>query len=290
MTKIDPRLIDVFPSQHDGYPSELAAMDTPAAMRESFGDAARDFPNSLWVEPRDWADVAAENDRLGLWPENYRIRRTNQSPTHECTCHALVQCMEIAWNRQQRLKLSGGEDFRSVQGHGMPVYFSALSIYAEANPRIRGGANLQTVIGIAVRRGFIPDKIQPQTGYRFQHSLTGTNGRGNAQQSAGDWVATKNFPSGWEQTARHFRPIEVINPESYEQIVSLVLNGICVAVGRSGHSIPYVRWHPGEKAMEYSDSYDVARYDSLATVKRAVGGAYAIVSTTVPDDWRKPGG
>lgn len=42
--------------------------------------------------------------------------------------------------------------------------------------------------------------------------------------------------------------------------------------------------------MEYSDSYDVARYDSLNTVKRAVGGAYAIVSTTVPDNWAKPAG
>lgn len=285
---INPQLIDVFPKYHDGYPDDLAAQDTPTAMRDAFGAAARDFPDALWVDPRDWADVAAENDRLGLWPENYRIRRTNQSPTHECTCHALVQCMEIAWNRQQRIKLAG-EDFRDVQGSGMPVYFSALSIYSEANPRIRGGANLQTVIGIAVRRGFIPDKIQPQTEYRFEHALTGTCGKGNAHQSAGEWVSVSRFPANWEQTARHFRPLEIVNPESYEQIISLVLNGICVVVGRSGHSIPYVRWH-GEKVMEYSDSYDVARYDSLNTVKRAVGGAYAIVSTTVPDNWAKPAG
>lgn len=287
---IDQTKIDVFPDQHDGYPADLAVLDTPGAMREAFADAARDFPDSLWVEPSRWADVAAENDRLGLWPENYRIRRTNQNPTHECTCHALVQCMEIAWNRQQRMKLAGGDHFRTVDGIGTPVYFSCLSIYAEANPRIRGGANLQTVIGIAVRRGFLPDKIQPQTDYRFAHTLTGTNGRGNAHQSAGAWVPVRDFPSGWEQTARHFRPIEVINPESYEQMISLVLNGICVVVGRSGHSIPYVRWHADEKVMEYSDSYDVARYDSLATVKRAVGGAYAIVSTTVPNDWRRPAG
>ena len=86
---IDPALIDVDLPEHYGYPPELAAEDTPDALWDAAGDAAREFPDALWIEPRDWADRARENDRHKTWAANYVDRFTNQSPTHECTCHAL---------------------------------------------------------------------------------------------------------------------------------------------------------------------------------------------------------
>jgi len=145
------------------------------------------------------------------------------------------------------------------------------------------------VMEIASRRGFLPDKIQPRD-YGFKHTLTRTNGKGNATQSGGDWVALRDFPPGWEETARHFRPLEVIFPSSFEETICLLLAGLFVCVGRRGHSIPYAGVDLAQKLIPYVDSYDVIRYDSFGLAKSTVGGSYAIASVTTPDDWTKPAG
>jgi len=290
---IDPRLIDYVLPEHDGYPVELAAEDTRQAMWDACGDAARDFPDALWIEPSEWDAVAAENDRLGTWPINYLDRFTMQQPTHECTTHALRACFEGARNRQRRIAvgppiLNQPPKLSKTAGS---VWVSCLSIYSEANPRIRGGANVRQVMEIAARRGFLPDKIQPRD-YGFKHTLVGTQGQGNQTQSGGSWVKLSDFPDGWQETAKHFKPLEVIFPSSYEETICLVLHGYFVSVGRSGHSIPYGRIvkEGGDKLMQYPDSYNLFRYDSMRTVKSTVGGSYAIVSVTAPDDWNKPAG
>jgi hypothetical protein len=172
--------------------------------------------------------------------------------------------------------------------HGS-VWVSCLSIYSEANPRIRGGANVRQVMEIAARRGFLPDEIQPRD-YGFQHSLVGTQGKGNATQSGGSWVAVRDFPDEWEATAKHFKPKEVIFPSSYEETICLVLNGLFVGIGVDGHSVPYGRLvkSNGERLIQYPDSYDLFRYHSMSKVKRTVGGSYAIATVTLPDDRLRP--
>jgi len=102
-------------------------------------------------------------------------------------------------------------------------------------------------------------------------------------------VSLSRFPRGWQETARHFRPLEVIFPESWEQIACLVLNGYAVGAGRDGHAVPYAIWNPTQRLLGYVDSYDVVRWDSERTIRKAVGSAYAIASMTTPDDWAKPG-
>lgn len=289
--QIDPKLIDVLlpPS---GYPDELAAEDTPDALRDVCGAASREFPESLWIDPKDWADKARENDRLGTWPMNYIDRFTNQDPTHECTCHSLSRNFEAARNRARAVSYAKGPqkgvryEESSVFGS---VWVSPLSVYAEANPRQWGGANVRQVLEIAVRRGMLPEKIQPAE-YGFKHDLQGTTGRGGINQSRGEWVSVSRFPDGWKETAKHFRPLEVIFPSSWEQAVCLVLNGLMVSVGRNGHAVPWAQWNATEQVMAYPDSYDVIRYDSKRTVQNAWQGAFAIASVTVPDDWSKPAG
>jgi hypothetical protein len=288
---IDPRLIDVEFPEHDGYPEELAAEDTRDVLWDCCGDAAREFPSHLWIEPKDWAAWSAENDRLGTWPIDYLDRFTNQSPTHECTTHALRACAESCRNRQRRIKLGppiAGQRL-PVSAQSASVWLSCLSIYSEANPRIRGGANVRQVMEIATRRGFLPDKIQPRE-WGFRHTLVGTQGKGGINQSGGSWVKLSQFPDGWQETAKHFRPLEVVFPETWEQTVCLVLHGYAVGVGRSGHSVPYARWIPSDNVMAYVDSYDLIRYDSVSSIKRTVGGSYSIISFTTPDDWDKPAG
>jgi hypothetical protein len=289
---IDPALIDVFPAVHDGYPDDLAAEDTTAAIRDACGSASRDFPDSLWIEPRDWPDKAAQNDQHKTWPMNYIDRYTHQDPTHECTTHSLTRCMEGCWNRQRGVSYPDGpkKGFRYPESAEFSsVWFSVLSVYAEANPRQWGGANVRQVMEIACRRGILPDTLQPRV-YGFKHTLHGTAGRGNNNQSSGEWVAVRDFPDGWEETAKNFKPLEVIFPESWEQAVCLVLNGMFVGVGRNGHAVPWGQWNPTEEVMAYADSYEVTRYDSLRTVKSAWQGSFAIASMSAPDDWTKPAG
>lgn len=287
---VDPSLVDVVFKHQTGYPAHLAAEDTQDALRDVCGATSRDFPQSMWIEPEDWADKARDNDKYNTWPMNYIDRFTNQNPTHECTCHSLRANFESCRNRQLGIIYPDGpkKDYRyDESGKYGSVWVSPLSIYAEANPRKWGGANVRQVLEIAVRRGFLPEAIQPHD-YGFKHTLVGTTGEGGKNQSHGDWVAVRQFPAGWQETAKSFKPLEVIFPESWEQAICLVLNGMVVSVGRNGHAVPWSRWQPGQDVMAYPDSYDVVRYDSLRTVKSAWQGAFAIASVTAPDDWKEP--
>ena len=287
---IDPKLIDVFPSEHDGYPDHLAAQDTTDVLRDACGAAARDFPDALWIEPRDWEAKARENDAAKTWAMNFIDRYTNQNPTHECTCHSLRTNFEAARNRARGVIYPEGpqKGFRYAESSAFgSVWMSPLSVYAEANPGQWGGANVRAVLEIAVRRGMLPDTLQPAD-YGFPHSLVGTSGDGNTNQSGGKWVSLSRFPEGWQETARNFRPLEVVFPESFEQAVCLVLHGYAVSVGRSGHAVPWCQWIADERLMAYPDSYNVTRYDSERTARSAWRGSFSIISTTVPNDWSRP--
>lgn len=289
---VDPSLVDIFPSDHDGYPAHLQAGDTPDVLKDICGNASREFPQSLWIEPKDWPDKCRDNDTHKTWPMNYVDRFTNQNPTHECTCHSLRALAEACRNRQRGVIFAEGpkKDFRYTESGAFgSVWLSPLSVYAEANPRQRGGASIRGVMEIACRRGFLPETTQPRE-YGFQHAIVGTAGKGNSNQAAGAWVAVGKFPAGWEETAKWFKPLEIIFPSSWEQAVCLVLHGFGVGVGRSGHAIPWMQWNCSEQAMAYPDSYDVIRYDSLRTVKSAASGSFAIATMTTPDDWLKPAG
>lgn len=297
--RIDPALIDrpLTPSKlvdgHTGYPDAVAAGDTRDVLFGACGEASRDFPEELWIEPKDWADKARDNDKYGTWPVNYLDRYTNQNPTHECTCHSLRANFEGARNRQRAVSYPDGPkvDFRyDESGQVGSVWVSPLSVYAEANPRQWGGAGVRQVLEIAVRRGMLPETKQPAE-YGFKHTLHGTTGKGGKNQASGSWVRVSQFPDGWEETAAWFKPKKVIFPSTWEQAVCLVLHGRLVSVGRNGHAVPYARFNVAENVMEYTDSYDVRRYDSLRTVKGcAANGSFSIDSVTAPDDWSKPAG
>lgn len=296
MTNINPNLVDVVLDAETGYSPERQAEDSRDEMMSMCAEAGAvitEFPQHMWIEPKDWADAAADNDRNRTWPLDYVDRFTNQDPTHECTCHALRACFEAAWNRQRRIAVGPPvpKQRLPISAQSASVYVSPLSIYAEANPGKTGGANVRQVLSIAAKRGFLPEpnEIQPRP-YGFKHTLHGTTGQGGVNQAKGPWVAVSKFPPNWQETAKFFRPLEYIFPDSYEQTVCLVLRGYGVGVGRNGHSIPYMKWKAAENLMEYTDSYDIFRYDSVSNIKRTVGGSYAIVTTTTPDDWLKPAG
>lgn len=296
MTKVSPALIDVVLPFESGYPEHLAKLDTRDALMQAAEDGGAiitEFPESWWIEPKEWPEVARYLTENKLWGMDYLDRFTNQSPTHECTCHSLRACFEAARNLARAISFGGpvaGERLPASATSGS-VWVSPLSIYAEANPRKTGGANVQQVLRIAAKRGFLPESIQPRD-YGFKHTLVGTTGKGGINQAHGKWVAVKDFPDGWQEgTAKHFKPLEYFFPENIEHAVCALLNRRLVGVGRSGHAIPWGKFDPDEKLFAYTDSYDVVRYDSWNTAKRCAGnGSFVIVTTNVPDDWDHPAG
>jgi hypothetical protein len=274
---------------HHGYPDDLAAGDTRDVLMSAAGPTSREFPKELWIEPKDWPDKARENDANHTWPINFIDRYTNQSPSHECTTHSLSRAFEGARNRQRGLIFPEGPKagYRYEHSKNGVVWMSICSVYAEANPSYWGGAGIRQVMEIAVRRGFLPDKLQPAE-YGFKHTLHGTSGKGNNNQSSGSQIRVSQFPDGWQETAKLFRPLQIIFPNSWEQAVCLVLHGRFVCVGRSGHAIPWGLYNVTSGAMAYPDSYDVTRFDSAGTVRSAWQGSFAIDTVTAPDDWSKP--
>jgi hypothetical protein len=146
------------------------------------------------------------------------------------------------------------------------------------------------VLQIALKRGFLPEKIQPHD-YGFKHTLQGTTGRGGKNQSSGDWVRVSQFPDGWQETAKHLKPLEIIFTQDWQKALCLLLHGRILGYGRNGHAVPPCYYNHKSQAIGYVDSYDVVRWDSLATFKRAVAsGVHCIESMTTPDDWMKPAG
>lgn len=280
------------PDGHGGYTPELEAADTPDALRLACGSALRDFPKGLRLTAKQREQKARENDTNGTWGINHLDRFTNQSPTHECTTHDLRACFEAARNKQLGLTFKEGpkKGYRYPQSARGSVWVSPLSIYAEANPGQWGGAGIMQVLNIACRRGFLPDKIQPRD-YGFRHYLQGTAGQGNSNQSSGKFVRVSGFPDGWEETGKLLMPDEVVVTEDWEEALDLIHWGHCLGYARKGHSIPPAVYNTASQAIGYVDSYDVVRWDSLATFKAAVrGGVYCIISVKTPDDWSKPAG
>lgn len=268
----DRKLIDYVYDDNTGYPDDLAAEDTTENLLMMGGT---EFPNELWIEPKHWKEYVADNkyDERGLWPENYRSRYTHQGGTHECTCHALIQCCEGCWNLQ-------------FGGLNNKVAFSQIGIYAIANPRQWGGANCRQVLRISMEHGLIPETIWDQD-KKYEHTLHGTCGKGNENNSSGSWVTERSNPEyfdGAKSTRQRFRPTEIIIPSSREQMACLIIHGRLVGVGRRGHSIPYNRlaWEPNQRSenptFPYPDSYDVIRYDSWSGAAASVSSSYCVWS------------
>jgi hypothetical protein len=171
------------------------------------------------------------------------------------------------------------------------VWLAPLSVYAEANPNVRGGAGCVQVLDIACRRGMLPEKEQPFD-YKFKHAIQGTAGGTSAKnQSVGSWLRLSDFPAGWNETAKWFKPKEVIVTTDPEAALCMLLHGLVLGYGRNGHAVPPAFYNFASKAVGYVDSYNRVLYDSWGTFASACrGGVSAVLSMTTPDDWMNPAG
>lgn len=272
---IDPATIDVS-HFNDGLAGGGSESDLYAA-------GAVNFPDKLRVPRSSWDDFIAQHDANKSAAIHYSARQTHQGSSHECVCHASVQCFEIAYNRQ-------------FAGKKYAFFGSPLGLYTRlTGGRQYGGSNVNDGLREMMARGVIPEHDGPEwlggkggQAARFKHTVHQTSGRSEAHWSTKGWVTPSQLPPGWEQTARHFRVIEAFYIPDREAHGSALCQGLCIVNGRQGHSIPHVQLvkSNGKYLSKYRDSYLRDLHDS----EGLWGGGYAISVVTSPDDPLKPAG
>lgn len=262
---IDPKLIDV-EFKFDGL-----TYDAPEDQLLAAG--AKQFPRELLIDRSEWDDRIAELDKTKQWAENYSGRFTAQNNSHECVAHASCQSAMVAFNRQ-------------YNGMGHDVWFSPLALYTRVTGGRRwGGSNVIDSMYEMIENGLIPDHDGPAgkntQAKKFEHTLHETSGRTEDWWPTSGWVTPRQLPDGWEETAKHFKALEVYTIPTREAHASALLRGWCICNGRNGHSIPHVSLvkDGGRYLSKYKDSYRVMRYDS----ERLWGGGFVIRSMTMWD-------
>tara|TARA_R110002074_G_scaffold401372_1_gene599345 strand:+ start:730 stop:1530 length:801 start_codon:yes stop_codon:yes gene_type:complete len=263
---IDPKLIDV-EFKFDGLKDDATEDQLLAA-------GAKRFPESLLIDRSEWDDRIEELDKQKQWAEDYSGRFTAQANSHECVAHASCQNAQIAFNRQ-------------YNGMDNDVWFSPLALYTRVTGGSRwGGSNVLSTMRQMMANGLIPDHDGPagknSQQKLFDHTLHETSGRTEDWWPTSGWVNPSELPDGWEETAKHFRALEVYTVPDRAAHASALLRGWCVTNGRNGHSIPHVRLQKdGNRYLsKYKDSYRVYRYDS----EKLWGGGFVIRSMTM---WNK---
>lgn len=178
----------------------------PDRLFASFGDSFDLIPE------KDWRELAEllKKENAGL--SSLVTRIYNQGNEGSCVGNAGAQAHEV-----MQAKLSGRDRV---------VAMSASSLYKQIGSSPNSGANVGDCIDAMRDVGILPLDT-PDNKRRFAHTMPHTGFR-------------TPFPSGWKDTAAKFAGIEGYECESVNAMVSAMLRGMCVQVGRAGHSILYL--------------------------------------------------
>ncbi|GIV50782.1 MAG: hypothetical protein KatS3mg038_1303 [Candidatus Kapaibacterium sp.] len=196
-----------------------------------YGDAVfADYEDSLGVIPEaEWQEHVEELERRNIGCEHLIVHIYNQGRVGSCTSHATCQAMMIA---------------AAVQfGRQRTPILSPISLYKRVARGPNSGSTIEDNVDEAMGRGVLPADVSEQSA-RFKHVMP-----------SGDWHA--RFPQGWEETARQFLLDEVYVCRSVAAVVSALLRGHPVIVGRDGHAICYVRptYRRGALSVIYANSW-----------------------------------
>ena len=170
-----------------------------------FEDIERPIPRN------EWEGIIAE--RAPLRP---LVQRIKEQQYGSCASHATTQAFEIAW-----CMAYGVEDW---------IEFSPMAIYPHVSSRANSGSTIGDNMRYITQSGLVPvpggEPFLERAGIPIY--VRGEN----------DYYG--RFPSGWQDTAKHFRAAEVFDVASVEGLVTGLLMGFPAVVGRSGHAICYV--------------------------------------------------
>ena len=241
----------------------------PTADDERYGD---EFPAALIIPRGEWQQWITSNQAAGFSLTLYNDTLNYQAPEHSCVSNATETAVRVVRNRQLGLK--------------HVVKLSPMSLYCRMNSHRWGGSNVFANLEESSARGILPEDT-PQNKTRFGSQV--------ARQNA-VYFPKSDLPAGWQNTAKHFRPLKFFRVSTKEQFASALLRGFPVVNGRSGHSICHLELvcRDGRFLSKYADSYGTQRgdggylYDSEE--KWATSGAWCLLSVTMPDDPAHPAG
>jgi hypothetical protein len=223
---IDPRFIDVdFRTQPEYVPGYLPGQEPDPALEvcRSYEAAA---PVYTMAQIRQHAErLDAENGGI----EFLVTRVYNQGREGSCVANAAAQAHEVIQAKQY--------------GRDRVTPLSAISLYKRIGRSAGSGAMVSDGLKESSTRGILPLDT-PENRARFAHVMPAT-GFG------------QSFPQGWTETAAKFRIVEWLVCRSVEELLSAGINGHPACVGRSGHSISYLRltMRPGRLASLYVNSW-----------------------------------
>lgn len=218
--------------------SRFVNVDFPNEAKFTFGDLGKGlfadappiYEDAVELIPEaEWPAEIEKLDSAGGSLENLCIEIFNQGSEGSCVSNATAQAHQIV----------------QAQQWGKPnvVQLSAINLYKRVGRSAGSGSMLSDNLDEIRTRGILPQNT-PENIARFPHTMPAT-GFGSS------------MPSGWEATAGLFTALEQFDIRSFAGLVSASLRGAPVVVGRSGHSICYVRpiIKSGAVAFLYANSW-----------------------------------
>jgi hypothetical protein len=124
------------------------------------------------------------------------------------------------------------------------VQMSAISLYKQIGSSPNSGAMVEDCIDRLADTGFLPLDT-PENRARFGSHVMPPRG------------FHTRWPDGWKTTAAKFAGLEGFACDSVNEMVSALLRGMPVQVGRAGHSITYLEptYEDGSLAIDYVNSW-----------------------------------
>jgi hypothetical protein len=255
---IDPKWIDVdFARQPEFVVGNLGFRGDKGRFAK-YSDVAQVHPESQWKE------LIAAMDADGGGLDRCVSRIYNQRNEGSCVANAFGQANEIVQFRQF--------------GKALVTALSAISLYKRIGRSPSSGAMVDDGMEESSSRGILPLDT-PENRAKFGNHVMPPTG------------FSTPYPDGWEATAAKFKTLEWTVCDSVPELISALINGHPVVVGRSGHSICYTRpmFKDGSLVVKYANSWSPEwgdggfGYDSQGLIRSSAGWCCALRSTT---DWR----
>lgn len=235
----------------------------PAAIHKfgAFGDSVPVLSDS------ELRSEIEKMDAAGGGSERLITRIYDQNGEGSCVANACSQANEVVQALQW--------------GKENVVHLSAMSLYKRIGSSPNSGAMVSDGLEEMQSRGVLPlDNAENRAKY------------GDAVMPNIGWRTA--FPSGWETTAAKFKVKEAYIVRNVNELLTALVHGWPVVVGRSGHSICHIRpliksgsfaalyansWgNWGQGAGDFTSGFGV---DAGGTLRSAAGWAFAVRSLTV---------
>ena len=260
---IDDRWIDVdFTKEPQFVPGDLGRNPAARLCR------AADDEVPLILETQ-WQSICEHIDAAGGGLDRYVQHVFDQGQEGSCTANSSAA--------QNMVMQAGQFGLKNV------TLLSPMSLYKRIGRSASSGAMVDDALDEMQGRGLLPLDT-PDNRKRFGemvHPATGFN---------------RTLPDGWEQTARNFRSDERFIVKTTQSLVSCLIRGYPIVVGREGHSILYLRpvYRNGKLFIKYANSWSESwgegfgklrggfGYDSRSQFEQSARWAFAIRTLVTP--------